>query len=119
MTDSPAPAFELRPWGRFDILSDGNGHKVKRITVNPGCRLSYQRHKSRSEHWYLVEGSACVTLDDRTHMLAAGEAIDIPCESWHRIENTGGSDLVFIEIQTGSYFGEDDIERREDDFGRA
>lgn len=108
-----------RPWGFYQILSDMPDHKVKRITVYPGQRLSYQRHFRRSEHWYIVKGSAVVTKNGKEIQLTSGEAIDIPVESWHRIRNPGDENLVFIEIQTGDYFGEDDIERSEDDYGRV
>lgn len=107
-----------RPWGHFDILSDEIDHKVKRITVLPGGRLSLQRHQRRREHWYVVSGQARVTLDGAELLLEAGKAVDIPRGSWHRVANPGPEELVFIEVQTGSYFGEDDIERREDDYGR-
>ncbi len=107
-----------RPWGYYDILSDSDDCKVKRITVYPGKRLSLQRHQRRSEHWYIVQGSAMVTLDSNTYVLESGGSIDIPKNCSHRIQNQGATDLVFIEVQTGEYFGEDDIERLEDDFGR-
>jgi mannose-6-phosphate isomerase len=108
-----------RPWGYFVVLSDEADHKVKRIVVNPGKRLSYQRHQKRREHWYVVAGEALVTLDGREIAIKAGESLDIPRASWHRIANTGKVDMAFIEVQTGEYFGEDDIERQADDFGRA
>ena len=108
-----------RPWGCYEVLSDAPDHKVKRIEVRPGRRLSYQRHERRAEHWFVVAGRAEVTLDGDTIELAAGEAIDIGRGAAHRIANVGDSDLVFIEVQHGDYFGEDDIERLEDDFGRA
>lgn len=93
-------------------------HKIKRITVYPGQRLSYQRHFHRSEHWYVVKGNAKVTKNGQAIELISGQAIDLPMGSWHRIKNYGEVNLVFIEIQTGDYFGEDDIERSEDDYGR-
>ncbi|MCX7823186.1 MAG: glycosyltransferase [Syntrophobacterales bacterium] len=108
-----------RPWGFYEILSDKEDHKVKRITVYPGKRLSYQRHFRRAEHWYVVSGKAVVTLDGREYELETGNAIDIPVGSWHRIKNAGPWNLTFIEVQTGDYFGEDDIERAEDDYGRV
>lgn len=108
-----------RPWGQYVVLSETADHKIKRITVYPGKRLSLQKHHRRSEHWHAVRGAGVVTLDGRKIQLAAGESVDIPCGAAHRIENTGGEDLVFIEVQRGNYFGEDDIERIEDDFGRA
>ncbi|MFQ5432252.1 MAG: glycosyltransferase [Nitrospinota bacterium] len=107
-----------RPWGFYDVLSDEPDHKLKRITVYPGKRLSLQRHRRRSEHWYVVEGSAVVTLDDREIALEAGGAVDIPKGAAHRIKNTGADNMVFVEVQRGDYFGEDDIERLEDDYGR-
>jgi mannose-6-phosphate isomerase-like protein (cupin superfamily) len=112
-------AHETRPWGEFFVLSDEPDHKVKRIVVRPGERLSYQRHDQRSEHWFVVAGAGVVTLDDVPNVVAAGQAIDIPQGRAHRIENTGRADLVFIEVQHGSYFGEDDITRLDDDYGRV
>lgn len=108
-----------RPWGFYEILSDAPDHKVKRITVYPGQRLSYQRHLRRSEHWYVVSGKAVLTKDSEEIELATGQAMDLPVRTWHRIRNAGTENLVFIEVQTGDYFGEDDIERSEDDYGRA
>lgn len=108
-----------RPWGFYEILSDKADHKVKRITIYPGKRLSYQRHFRRSEHWYILKGKAIITLNDVPHELTAGQSIELPVKSWHRIHNPADTNLVFIEVQTGDYFGEDDIERKEDDFGRV
>ena len=108
-----------RPWGFYEVLSDEPDHKLKRITVYPGKRLSLQRHRRRSEHWYVVQGSAVVTLDDKEIELEGGEAVDIPKGAAHRIKNAGTDNVVFVEVQTGDYFGEDDIERLEDDYGRA
>ncbi|MDQ5986537.1 MAG: Alginate biosynthesis protein AlgA [Syntrophus sp. SKADARSKE-3] len=110
---------DSRPWGFYEVLSDESTHKVKRITVKPGQRLSLQRHGSRAEHWYIVSGQAVVTLNDQTICLSAGQAADIPQGAAHRIMNTGIVDLVFIEVQTGDYFGEDDIERLADDYHRT
>jgi mannose-6-phosphate isomerase len=110
--------MEKRPWGGYDVLADEQSHKVKRMTVNPGHRLSYQRHAHRSEHWFVFEGTATVTLDGVEHVVATGEAIDIPLGAAHRIGNNDVGPLVFIEVQHGTYFGEDDIERLEDDYGR-
>ena len=109
---------EERPWGSFTILDEAKNYKVKRIEVLPQRRLSYQKHARRSEHWMIVGGTAKVTLDGLETMLAAGATIDIPIGAAHRIENVGTELLVFIEIQSGSYFGEDDIQRLQDDFGR-
>jgi mannose-6-phosphate isomerase-like protein (cupin superfamily) len=118
--DALGREHDERPWGHYTVLDDEAGdHKVKRITVHPGKRLSYQRHSQRSEHWFVVSGTAVVTLDGDRHTVVGGAAIDVPSGSAHRIENVGEADLVFIEVQHGTYFGEDDIVRLEDDFGRA
>ena len=114
-----SPRFDRRPWGTFTVLDEGNNFKVKRIEVLPGKRLSYQKHSQRAEHWVVVQGTAKVTLDDRQSVLASGEAIDIAIGSAHRVENPGTDTLVFIEVQRGSYLGEDDIVRLQDDFGRV
>lgn len=114
-----SPRFDRRPWGTFTVLDEGRGFKVKRIEVLPGKRLSYQKHAQRAEHWVVVQGTAKVTLDDREIVVPAGQAIDIPRGSAHRVENSGEEDLVFIEVQRGDYLGEDDIVRLQDDFGRA
>jgi mannose-6-phosphate isomerase len=108
-----------RPWGFYQILSDMPDHKIKRITVYPGQRLSYQRHFHRSEHWYVVKGRATVTENGQDIELTSGQCIVLPVGSWHRVKNPGEEDLVFVEVQTGDYFGEDDIERSEDDYGRV
>jgi mannose-6-phosphate isomerase len=110
---------EHRPWGFFTILSDAKDCKVKRITVFPGQRLSLQRHRRRGEHWHVFRGRGVVTLDDREIGVEPGRSVDIPRGSFHRIRNAGDGNLVLIEVQTGDYFGEDDIERVEDDYGRA
>jgi len=114
-----SPKFDRRPWGTFTVLDEGDGFKVKRIEVLPGKRLSYQKHAQRAEHWVVVRGTAKVTLDDEEINVPAGEAIDIGVGSAHRVENAGTEVLVFIEVQRGSYLGEDDIVRLQDDFGRA
>ena len=106
------------PWGRWSVLEDGDTFKVKRIEVLPGKRLSYQKHFKRQEHWYIVSGKARVTIDGAEWLLGAGGSIDIRRGALHRIENVGKGPVVFIEVQTGEYFGEDDIVRVEDDFGR-
>ena len=108
-----------RPWGFYEVLSDTPDHKVKRITVYPGKRMSLQRHRHRNEHWHIVHGEAVVTRNDDTIPLKKSQSVDIPRSALHRIMNPGTENLVFIEIQTGDYFGEDDIERIEDDYGRA
>jgi mannose-6-phosphate isomerase len=108
----------VRPWGRYFILEESPIHKVKRIEVRPGKRLSYQRHKFRAEHWLIVQGEGVMTLDGEIRKVKVGDSVDIAIGELHRIENTSNQELIFIEIQTGTYFGEDDIERVEDDFGR-
>ena len=107
-----------RPWGRYEILSESESHKVKTIWVNPGKRLSYQRHEKRAEHWFIVQGQAKITLNGDSFEMTVGDSIDVEIGDLHRIENIGSNDVIFIEVQTGTYFGEDDIERIEDDFGR-
>ena len=111
--------FDRRPWGSYTVLEEDRGFKVKRIEVLPGKRLSYQKHAQRAEHWFVVEGVAKVTLDDKEITVRAGEAIDIPIGSAHRVENPGEENLVFIEVQRGNYLGEDDIVRLQDDYGRT
>lgn len=107
-----------RPWGSYEVLHEGSAHKVKCIWVKSGKRLSYQRHEKRAEHWLIVSGDAEVTIDGKVSRLSPGASIDIGIGVLHRIHNVGETDVVFIEVQTGTYFGEDDIERIEDDFGR-
>lgn len=114
------PDFDERPWGRFLVLDEGQDYKVKRIEVYPGKRLSYQRHTRRAEHWYIVRGTAKVTLNGVEILVKKGETVDIGVGDAHRVENPDTEEmLVFVEVQTGDYFGEDDIERLDDDFGRA
>ena len=108
-----------RPWGRYEVIDEQPTHKVKRIWVSPGHRLSYQRHQQRAEHWFFISGSGLATIDGQEIDVSAGSTIDIAIKQLHRIKNTGADELIFIEIQTGTYFGEDDIERVEDDFGRV
>lgn len=109
---------EHRPWGSYTILADEQDHKVKRIVVKPGQRLSLQRHKHRKEHWFVISGTALVTRNDDLLRIGPGEGIDIALGDIHRVQNEGSEDIVFIEVQLGDYFGEDDIERFEDDYGR-
>ena len=119
MSDPNHPMYDERPWGSFTVLDTGDGFKVKRIEVKPGARLSYQRHQHRQEHWFVVAGTAVVTLDGTRIEVPTGSAVDIPLTAWHRVANEGDALLVFIEVQRGSYLGEDDIERAEDDYGRV
>lgn len=110
---------EHRPWGYYTVLADESDHKVKRVVVHPGMRLSLQRHRRRSEHWYAIYGEAIATIDDTPTFLHRGDAVDIPRGTLHRLENPGTADFAIIEVQTGDYFGEDDIERIEDDYVRS
>lgn len=119
-TDRLGREYDERPWGNFTVLDDDMlDHKVKRIVVSPGKRLSYQTHAKRSEHWFIVDGTATVILDGVESELVPGDSIDIAIGQAHRCENRGTTLVVFIEVQRGTYFGEDDIVRLEDDFGRA
>jgi len=110
---------EERPWGNYTVLDEADNYKVKRIEVLPNKRLSYQKHAHRAEHWMVVGGTAKVTLDGKEITVPTGGVIDIAVGAAHRIENVGAEKLVFIEIQRGSYLGEDDIQRLQDDFGRT
>jgi mannose-6-phosphate isomerase len=111
--------MDQRPWGTYEVLLDDEKTKVKKITVEPGKRLSYQTHEKRSEYWVIVEGTGSVTLDGITSLAIGGDAFIIEQGIAHRIHNTGTEPLTFIETQLGIYFGEDDIIRLEDDFGRS
>ncbi len=108
-----------RPWGKYYVLEDEEHYKLKRIVVNPGHRLSYQYHHHRQEFWTIVEGQAIVILDEQEYTVNYGESIFIPQGARHRIENRTSEVVVFVEVQTGSYFGEDDIVRIEDDYERT
>lgn len=114
-----AEMTEQRPWGSYTVLEDSPGHKVKRIDVLPNQRLSYQRHARRAEHWFIVAGAAEVTIDGTPMRVSPGTAVDVPLGAAHRIANVGEDLVTFIEVQLGDYFGEDDIERLDDDYGRA
>jgi mannose-6-phosphate isomerase len=119
VTSPDQQEHDERPWGSFTVLSDeAPDHKVKRLVVRPGGRLSYQKHARRAEHWFIVAGTAEVTIDGVVTRLEPGQSIDIPLEGAHRIANVGDTDVVLIEVQHGTYFGEDDIVRLEDDYGR-
>lgn len=107
-----------RPWGYYLVLFVDEGYKVKRFLVRPGQRLSLQRHRHRAEHWHVVQGEAIVTREAEEIRMGAGEDISIPLGAIHRVRNVGSDDLVIIEVQTGDYVGEDDIERIEDDYNR-
>lgn len=118
MSEATEHPFEIRPWGGFEILSDQKDFKTKRITVDPGAQLSYQSHTKRNEHWIVISGKAEVTLNEKVIPLGAGESIYIPAGSKHRMRNPDTTPLIFVEVQTGSYFGEDDIVRYKDDYNR-
>jgi len=108
-----------RVWGGFVSIEKGKGYQVKRLTVNVGKRISLQSHFHRSEHWVVVSGVARVTLDNDEIILKRNESVYVPVGAVHRLENCGRIPLEVIEVQNGEYLGEDDIERFEDDFGRA
>jgi len=110
--------MEKRPWGSFFVIQESTSYKIKRIEVNSGQRLSYQYHNKRSEVWVIIQGNGVVTLNDVERKYSAGDTILIPQGMKHRIENKGAETTVFIEVQTGSYFGEDDIVRLDDDYNR-
>jgi len=111
---------EQRPWGDYTVLDEATDYKVKRITVLAGKRLSYQRHARRAEHWLIVHGAGRVTLEGEEFDVRPGTAVDVRVGAAHRIANTGTTQpLTFIEVQRGDYFGEDDIARLDDDYGRA
>ncbi len=109
---------EERPWGSFSTLEEGPGYKVKRLVVQPGQRLSLQKHRHRAEHWVVVRGTATVVRGEERLTLRGRQCVLIPRQAWHRIENRGRQPVVVIEVQHGSYLGEDDIVRRQDDYGR-
>jgi len=110
---------EERPWGTFEILLDEPYTKVKKITVKPGQRLSYQYHQKRAENWTVVVGQALLTIDGVEMIIDEGNSFLIPEEARHRVMNESDTDdLVIIEVQVGEYFGEDDIVRVDDDYGR-
>lgn len=107
-----------RPWGHYLNAYEAPGFKIKKIVVKPHSRLSLQSHEHRSEHWVVVQGHALVTLDDNEISMTKDQFIYIPKGSIHRLENTGLEDLILVEVQLGSYLGEDDIKRYQDDYNR-
>lgn len=109
---------EVRPWGMFKIIFECDSFKVKHITVFPNSQISYQSHSKREEHWTIVSGEAEVVLNDQIIKLKAADHIHIPIGAKHRIRNVGASNVEFVEVQLGTYFGEDDIVRFSDDYGR-
>jgi mannose-6-phosphate isomerase-like protein (cupin superfamily) len=114
-----ARGFERRPWGGFETLQVGAGYKVKRLVVQPGHRISLQRHRFRAEHWVVVAGAPRVVIEGRGRRLKPHATVDVPRGAWHRIENPGRRPVVIIEVQHGSRLDERDIVRRHDDYGRA
>ena len=112
------PSGERRPWGNYQVLHIEGSFQVKRVEVDPGQRLSYQSHHRRAEKWTIVTGQGIVTLNDREIPVGPGSVIAIPIGTKHRIQNSGTSPLVFVEVQLGDYFGEDDITRYADDYNR-
>ena len=109
----------IRPWGNYEVLFTGTDCQVKRIEVSPGKRLSLQSHMFRAEHWFIVSGNGIAIIGDQMKEITSGEAIDIPIGVKHRIAADETSPVVFVEVQTGYSFEEDDIIRYEDDFGRS
>ena len=110
---------DYRPWGWYESIALGPRFQVKRIVVNPGAALSLQSHNHRSEHWVVVEGTAKVTIDDEVQNVTENQSVYIPLGAVHRMENPGKLPLTLIEVQTGSYFGEDDIIRYDDVYARG
>lgn len=116
----PLADHDGRPQADYAVLDEGADYKVKLITVPTGKRLSYQRHARREGRWFAVHGAGRVTLEGATFDVLPGSAVDVPVGAAHRIANTGTTQpLTFIEVQRGDYFGEDDIVRLDDDYGRA
>ena len=107
-----------RPWGWYDVINEGSSHKVKCIEVKPGLSLSLQRHMHRSEHWVVVEGTALVHIDGEKKLVIENESTFIPVGVKHRLSNPGKIPLKIIEVQSGAYLEEDDIERFDDEYGR-
>jgi len=112
------PQTVIRPWGTYEVLDEGEHFKVKCICVNPGKRISLQKHMHRSEHWVVVNGMATATIGDETVYVRPNESIYISAGSLHRLQNEGIMPLIIIEVQVGEYTGEDDIIRMEDDYKR-
>ena len=108
----------IRPWGQYDIIYEDKNCKVKKIEVNPKSRLSYQSHNKREEQWTVIKGTLAVILEGEEITLEQGDSLHIPLEAKHRAWNKTNKKVEFIEVQTGTYFGEDDIIRYEDDYER-
>lgn len=110
--------FEERPWGNYTVIHTDQNCQVKKLVVNPGKRISLQSHEFRAEHWFMVSGKGTVELDDKKIKVGPGDSVNVQIGSKHRISCDTTEPLVFVEVQTGSSFSEDDIVRYEDDFGR-
>lgn len=108
-----------RPWGWFETSYEAPGHKIKRIGVHPGQQISLQKHNQRAEHWVVLVGTALVTVGDQVREMAPGQHIDIPLGGLHRLANRTDAPVEILEVQFGSYLGEDDIVRLQDDYGRG
>jgi mannose-1-phosphate guanylyltransferase / mannose-6-phosphate isomerase len=108
-----------RPWGHYTVMEEGPGYKVKQIEVSPGSRLSLQMHQHRAEHWVLVQGTAKVTIGSEVKLVTSNQSVYIPLKTAHRLKNPGKEPLRIIEVQTGAYLGEDDIQRLDDDYFRS
>lgn len=108
----------FRPWGKYEILTQGNNYKVKKISVEPGASLSLQSHEKRAEHWVVVEGMARIINGEKSLVLHENESTYIPAQTIHQLANDGKTSLVIIEVQTGDYLEEDDIIRYKDQYGR-
>lgn len=123
MTTAPQTIVRIertqRPWGWFETVSEAAQHKIKRIGVLPGQRISLQKHSRRAEHWVVVQGTARVTLGADTFVLTVGQHCDIAPGQVHRLGNASAEPMEIIEVQFGAYLGEDDIVRLGDDYGRA
>ena len=109
----------FRPWGSYESIATDNKWQVKLITVKPGEKLSLQSHNYRSEHWIVVDGKAKVEIDNKELILKDNQSSYIPLGAKHRLSNPGKNNLILIEVQCGSYLGEDDIQRYEDNYGRT
>ena len=111
--------YDKRPWGEYFVINSSNDFKIKKIVVSINERLSYQYHEGRSETWVIIQGKAQVTINDEIFYKEKGDTIVIPKKAKHRIQNISSNELIFIEVQTGDYFDEDDIVRIEDDYNRV
>ena len=124
LKEEKRPEFEFhrevfRPWGSYDSIDNGERHQVKRISVKPGEKLSVQMHHHRAEHWVVVSGTANITIGEETNLVTENESVYIPIGEVHALENPGKIPLELIEVQSGSYLGEDDIVRFSDRYGRT